>query len=52
MMEINGGIDTGFTHSEQEVRNDQKGITVLLGDPVQSSEINAQMEQSVFLTDE
>ena len=51
-MEIDGGINTGFIRSGQEVRNDQKGITVLLGDPVQSSEINTEMEQSVFLMDE
>ena len=44
MTEIDGGIDRGFTCSGQEVGNDWKGITVLLGDPVQSSEINTETE--------
>ena len=31
MSEINGGIDTGFTCSGKEVRNEQKGISVFFG---------------------
>ena len=30
MSEINGGVDMGFTHSGKEVRNEQKGISILL----------------------
>ena len=52
MTEIDGGIDMGFTCSGQEVRNDRKGITVLLGNPIQSLEINTEMERSIFLMDE
>ena len=32
VLEINGGIDMGFTHSGKEVQNEQKGIPVLFGD--------------------
>ena len=42
--EIYGGVQAGFTRSGQEVGNEQKRITVLLGDLVQTSEVNTETE--------
>ena len=42
--ETNGGIEAGFTHSGQEVGNEWKWITVLLGNLVQPTEINTETE--------
>ena len=49
MSEINGGIDTGFTHSGKEVRNEWKGILVFFGYFVETSEIYTEMEGFIFL---
>ena len=52
MSEINGGIDTGFTLSGKEVRNEQKGISVFFGYFVETSEIYAEVEGFIFLKGE
>ena len=39
MLEINGGIDTGFTHSGKEVGNEWKGVSVFFGYFIETSEI-------------
>ena len=44
MMEINGGIEAGFTCSGQEVGNERKWIMVLLGNLVQPTEIDTETE--------
>ena len=44
MSEINGGIDTGFTHSGKEVGNERKGISVFFGYFIETSEIYAEVE--------
>ena len=41
MLEIDGGIDTGFTHSGKEVGNEQKRISILFGYFIEASEIYA-----------
>ena len=46
--EINGGIDTGFTHSGKEVRNEQKGILVFFGYFIETLEIYAEVEGFIF----
>ena len=52
MSEINGGIDTGFTHSGKEVGNEQKGILVFFGYFIETSEIYAEAEGFIFLEGE
>ena len=47
--EINGGIDTGFTHNGKEVRNEWKGISVFFGYFIETSEIYAEAEGFIFL---
>ena len=49
MSEINGGIDTGFTHSGKEVGNEQKGISVFFGYFIETSKIYAEAEGLSFL---
>ena len=49
MSEINGGIDTGFTCSGKEVRNERKGISVFFGYFIKTSEIYAEAEGFIFL---
>ena len=44
VMEIYGGVQAGLTRSGQEVGNERKRITVLLGDLVQTSEVNTEAE--------
>ena len=48
MLEINGGIDTGFTRSGKEVRNEQKGISVFFGYFIETSEIYAEAKGFIF----
>ena len=48
--DINGGIEVGFACSGQEIRNEGKWITVLFGDPVETSEVNTEVEGSILLT--
>ena len=52
MSEINGGIDTGFTCSGKEVRNERKGILVFFGYFIETSEIYAEAEGFIFLKGE
>ena len=52
MSEINGGIDTGFTCSGKEVRNEQKGILVFFGYFIETSEIYTEAEGFIFLEGE
>ena len=52
MLEINGGIDMGFTRSGKEVRNEQKGILVFFGYFVETSEIYSEVEGFIFLEGE
>ena len=49
MSEINGGIDTGFTHSGKEVGNEQKRILILFLDFIKASVVYAEAESFVFL---
>ena len=49
MSEINGGIDTGFTHSGKEVGNEWKGILIFLGYFIETLEIYAEAEGFIFL---
>ena len=44
VMEIDGGIEAGFTCSGQEVGNERKWIMVLFGNLVQPMEIDAEAE--------
>ena len=49
MSEIDGGIDTGFTHSGKEVGNEWKRISILFGYFIEASEIYAEAEGFIFL---
>ena len=48
MSEVYGGINSGFACSGQWVIDEWKQISVLLGDPVKTSEVNTKMEGAVF----
>ena len=50
--EIYGGINAGFSCSGQEVGNEWKQIMVLFGDLIKTSEINTEVESSVFFFNE
>ena len=52
MSEINGGIDTGFTRSGKEIGNEWKGILILFGYFIETSEIYAEVEGFIFLKGE
>ena len=52
MSEIDGGIDTGFTRSGKEVRNEQKGISVFFGYFIETSEIYTEVEGFIFFKGE
>ena len=49
MSEIDGGIDTGFTHSGKEVGNEWKGISIPFGYFIEASEIYTEAEGFIFL---
>ena len=49
MSDIDGGIDMGFTHSGKEVRNEQKGISILFGYFIETLEIYAEVEDFIFI---
>ena len=49
MSEINGGIDTGFTCSGKEVRNERKRISVSFGNFIETLENYAEAEGFIFL---
>ena len=46
--EVYGGVNSGFAHSGQQVRDEWKRISVLLGDLVKTSEVNTETEGSVL----
>ena len=52
MLEINGGIGTGFTRSGKEVGNEWKGISVFFGYFIETSEIYAEAEGFIFFKGE
>ena len=52
MSKINGGVDMGFTHSGKEVGNEQKGILILFGYFIETSEIYTEAEGFIFLEGE
>ena len=52
MSEINGGIDTGFTHSGKEVGNEWKRISVFFDYFIETSKIYAETEGFIFLEGE
>ena len=49
MLEINGGVDMGFTCSGMEIGNEGKRILVLLKYFIEASVIYAEVEGFVFL---
>ena len=49
MLEIDGGIDMGFTHSGKEVRNEWKRILIFFGDFIEALVVYAEAEGFVFL---
>ena len=52
MSKINSGIDTGFTCSGKEVRNEQKRISILFGYFIEASKIYTEAEGFIFLEGE
>ena len=42
--EIYGGVNSGFARSGQQVGDERKQISVLLGDLVKTSEVNTETE--------
>ena len=44
MSEVKSSIDMSFTSCGEEVRDEQKGVTVLLGNFVKASIVNAESE--------
>ena len=45
-------VDMGFTCSGKEVRNEQKGISILFGYFIEASEIYAEAESFIFIEGE
>ena len=52
VLEIDGGIDTGFTCSGKEVGNEWKRILILFGDFIEALVVYAEVEGFVFLESE
>jgi len=50
--EVDFGVDSCFSGSVQEVGNERKWISVLLGNSVEASEVDAKSERAVFFPDE
>ena len=44
MSEVEGCVDTSFTSCGEEVGDEQKGVTVFLGDFVKTSIVNAELD--------
>ena len=44
MSEVYGGVDSGFARSGQQVGDERKRILVLLGDLVETLEVNTETE--------
>ena len=51
MTEVNLGIDPGFLWGVEEVGDAWKGVAIFLGDFVEATEIYAEAERTIFLTD-
>ena len=49
--EINLGVDTSFTGRVEKVGNEREWIAILFGDPIQTSEIDAEAERPILLFD-
>ena len=49
MAEIDLSVYTGLARSVKEIGNKRKRVTVAFGDLVESSEVNAQTERTIFL---
>ena len=52
MPEVDLGIDAGLAGTVEKFRNEGKGVSVLLADAVESLEVDAESERSIFLSDE
>ena len=52
MTEIYGCVETSLAHSEQEIGDEWEQVMVLLGDFVESPEINTEAKGAVLFTDE
>lgn len=50
MVEVNLGIDLGTARRVKKVGNEQKGVTVFLGDLVETSEVDTEMKRTIFFT--
>src|SRR5882724_787686 len=48
MLEVYLGIDACFSGAVQQVRDQGKRVMILLGDFVQTTEVNAETESAVF----
>ena len=48
VVEVDLGVDTSLARSIEEVRNEQKGIAVFLGNVVQSSEVDTEAERTIL----
>jgi hypothetical protein len=44
MSKVYLGIDAGFAQRVEEVRNERKGITILFGDAIETTEVDAEAE--------
>ena len=51
IMEIYGGVNTGFTCSRQKVRNEREQVRVFPGNFVQPTEIDTESKGAVLLMD-
>ena len=52
MPEVDFSVDSCFSWCVEQIGNEQKGVTILLRDPVEASEIDAKSKRAVFLLDE
>ena len=50
--EVNLGVDGGGVEAIEEVGNEQKQISVFLGDGIETTPIDTKSEQAIFLFDE
>jgi hypothetical protein len=49
MLEIKCSVDSGFTSGRKEVRDEQKRITIFLGDFVKALIVSTESERTIFL---
>ena len=52
MTEVNLSVNTSFARRMEEVGNEQQGISVLLGDPVEDAVIDAETKRTILFLDE